>query len=358
MAVVAVALSGGVDSAVAAHLLQEAGHQVIGLTLDLGLSGAVPSPEEHPAAGKAVHDARQVAEQLGIPHYVFDFREIFASQVIQYFIEEYLQGRTPNPCVVCNYQIKFGQLRKQAQKLGADLLATGHYARIKPNAEGRWLLCRGKDLHKDQSYFLYTLNQEQLQFSRFPLGEYQKKDIRQIARSLNLKVAEKAESQEICFITERDYRHFLRKRVAKKIRPGPFFNQQNKKLGQHQGLPYYTVGQRKGLGLALGRPLYVVRIEPERNAVILGEEKELYHRYVWAEKNNFIPFEAIAHPLKVEAKVRYAAPPAEAVIYPTPDQQVRIEFVVPQRAIAPGQAVVYYQGDLVVGGGTIVHSES
>jgi len=356
MAIVAVAMSGGVDSSVAAYLLQEAGHQVIGLTMQLWSEQG--KEKEKPGFWKAVEDARQVADRLGFPHYTLNLQESFEQEVVQYFITEYLQGRTPNPCVVCNRRIKFGLLIEHARSLGAEFIATGHYARVEQDKEtGRYVLLRGIDLRKDQSYFLYGLSQEQLRYIIFPLGLYLKTNIRQLAERLKLNVADKPESQEVCFIENNNYREFLKQRVASQIRPGPFLDQQGRWLGQHQGLPFYTVGQRKGLGLALGRPMYVVQLIPEENAVVLGEDKELYSRRVWAADNNYIPFAELNAALKVEAKIRYAAAPATAVIQPAAGNQVLIEFDLPQRAVTPGQAVVYYQDNLVVGGGTIVRAE-
>jgi len=399
MATVVVAMSGGVDSSVAAYLLKKAGHRIIGITMFLWdkntaiteVSQCTDSPVEFNTATvdkcpqakdlivprisktdisidevpeglccswKAVQDARKVADRLGFPHYTVDLRNPFQSLVIQNFVEEYLQGRTPNPCIVCNRHIKFGRLLEQARALGADFVATGHYARVeKDPRRDRFLLLRGMDPKKDQSYFLYNLTQEQLRYVLFPLGSYHKKNIREIASELELVVADKPESQEICFVENNNYRDFLSQRVAAKIKPGPFLDIRGKELGRHQGLPYYTVGQRKGLGLAFGRPMYVVRIDAEKNAVVLGELEELNSRRVWTENNNFFPFDKLKDSMTVAAKVRYTAKPAEATIFPLSENQILVEFADPQRAVTPGQAIVYYQGDLVVGGGTIVRSE-
>ncbi len=401
---VAVAMSGGVDSSAAACLLKQAGHKIFGITMllwDKDLAREKLSPEtpgriklhtvkEDPAAkdlkkkesksdgavlleetaaaalpaagssgaGRAALEARQVADRLGFPHYTLDLRPAFQELVIQNFVQEYLQGRTPNPCIVCNRYVKFGWLLAQARALGADYLATGHYARIQRDEKSqRFVILKGVDPRKDQSYFLYRLTQEQLSQVLFPLGLFQKDKIRNIVRDLGLNNADQPESQEICFIENNDYRDFLRKRVPLGIKPGPFLDQQGEVLGQHQGLPFYTVGQRKGLGLALGQPMYVVRIDPERNAVILGTDEQLLSQQVWTENNNFFPFADLEKPTGVTAKIRSTAKPAAATIIPASGQQVVVEFAEPQRAVTPGQAIVYYQGESVVGGGTIIRAE-
>jgi tRNA-specific 2-thiouridylase len=297
-----------------------------------------------------------VADRLNIPHYVLNFRTLFKEAVINNFVDEYLRGRTPNPCIVCNQKIKFEALLERGLALGADAIATGHYARvgISPDFPGRHLLYRGRDPQKDQSYFLYRFTQDQLQVTLFPLGDFTKADTREMAREWGLPVAEKAESQEICFIPDDDYRSFLRQRVGEKIKPGPFLDTQGRVVGYHQGLPLYTIGQRHGLGLALGYPAYVVNIDPVRNAVTVGPvEENLAHRLV-AEDNNFIPFAQLDQTLEVTTKIRSRSPDSPATISPLGDDGlVEVIFKEPQRAITPGQAVVYYQGDLVVGGGTI-----
>ena len=351
---VAVAMSGGVDSSVAAALLVEKGYDVIGLTMDLGTTAGL-GQEEGCGPATAAASAREVCAKLGIPHYLLDFRELFAEKVVAYFTGEYLRGRTPNPCVVCNRYIKFGALLQKAGELGAAFLATGHYARIEYDAERkRHLLYRSKDKRKDQSYFLYRLIQEQLRQILFPLGGYSKDQIREKARELGLAVADRPESQEICFIPGNDYKRFISERAAaNEIKPGPFLNTKKEVVGQHRGLPYYTVGQRKGLGLALGRPVYVVALDPADNSVIIGTDQELYYQGLWATDHNFIAIDPPAETLEVEAKIRSGAKPARALITAGPRGRFKVLFTEPQRAVTPGQSVVYYRGDLVVGGGII-----
>lgn len=350
---VAVAMSGGVDSSVAAALLLEQGYEVIGITMDLGHNDSDDSGGCCSLA--AVHDARRVAAKLNIPFYVMNLRNEFNEKVIQYFTEEYLQGRTPNPCIACNRYIKFDAFLARAEELDVGYIATGHYVKIKyDQEEKRYMLYRADDMSKDQSYVLFRLTQQQLSQTIFPLGAYEKTQIRQKAAELGLAVADKPESQEICFVPDDNYKNFLQDRVSPgKIKPGPFLNTKGEVVGTHQGIAYYTVGQRKGLGLALGYPVYVVSIDPEKNAVIIGENEEVFQRELWAKDNNFIAVEELTEPIEVEAKIRYNANPAPACIYPGENGYVRVCFTEKQRAITPGQAVVYYQGDLVIGGGTI-----
>ncbi len=339
---VAIAMSGGVDSSVAAALLLEEGYEVIGLTMDI-------------CTGSAVAEAAKAAANLGIRHEVVNLQGFFKEKVIDYFMSEYLRGRTPNPCAVCNRHLKFGALLEKASELGADMLATGHYARVKyDEVSGRYLLYRAQDKAKDQSYFLYTMTQAQLERIVFPLGEYTKTQVRQKAAELGLVSADKPESQEICFIPDNDYKKFLAAHLSGQgIKPGLFLNTKGEALGRHQGIPYYTVGQRKGLGIALGYPAYVVALDVENNSVILGYDKDIYKKALVAEYNNFIAFAGLNAPLEVVAKIRYGAKPALAVITPERAGRVRVDFDEPQRAITPGQVVTYYQGDLVIGGGLI-----
>lgn len=352
---VIVAMSGGVDSSVAAALLLEAGYEVIGVTMQIWQRGAEDERSGGCCSLSAVDDARRVADKLGIPYYVMNFRDLFKEKVIEYFTGEYLKGRTPNPCIACNRYIKFEALLSKARGLDCDFLATGHYARITyDDSSRRFLLYRAKDDNKDQTYALYTLTQEQLAHTLFPLGDYTKPEIRKKAAELGLLVADKPDSQEICFVADNNYKNFLNQRVSGEcIKPGFFVNTKGEVLGRHQGIHNYTVGQRKGLGLALGYPAYVLAIDSESNNVIIGDDREIFRNALIADDNNFIPFDVLKEPLEVEAKIRYGAIPAKALISPEEDGRILVAFAEPQRAITPGQAVVYYQGDMVVGGGTI-----
>lgn len=351
---VVVAMSGGVDSSVAAALLLEEGYEVIGMTMQLWSQADERTPGGC-CSLETIQDARQVAERLGIPFYVVNFRDVFEKKVINYFTAEYLQGRTPNPCIACNRHIKFAALMEKALALEADYLATGHYARVIYSPERqRYLLLKGEDERKDQSYVLYNLTQEQLAHTLFPLARYTKEEIRTKAAALHLKVADKPESQEICFVPDNNYKNFLRERLGlKAFPPGDFVNLQGEVIGRHRGLPFYTVGQRKGLGLALGYPAYVVALDPEHNRVVVGREDEVFRPGLYAREHNFIAVPALTAAMEVQVKIRYSAVPAAAVISPLEDGRVRVMFAKPQRAATPGQAVVYYQGDMVVGGGTI-----
>lgn len=347
-------MSGGVDSSLAAALLVEQGYEVIGVTMQIWS----PEREDEDHGGccslSAVDDARRVANTLGIPYYVLNFRELFNRTVIDYFCEEYRQGRTPNPCIACNRFVKFEALLTKARAMGADFIATGHYARIEFDQNlGRYLLLRAKDPLKDQSYALYTFTQDQLAHTLLPLGEYTKVQTREMARERGLTVADKPDSQEICFVPDDDYGAFLREKFGEEIKPGPFITTEGKQVGKHQGLPYYTIGQRKGLGIALGEPAYVVALDIKRNAVILGSNEEVFGQALLAGDVNLIKLDRLTSPVEVEAKIRYSAKAAAADITPGDQGRVLVRFRQPQRAITPGQAVVFYQGDVVVGGGTI-----
>ncbi|WP_278279248.1 tRNA 2-thiouridine(34) synthase MnmA [Syntrophomonas palmitatica] len=335
----AVLMSGGVDSSLAALLLQEQGHEIIGLTM-------INWHEEVAEKG------REAAELLGIQHYVADLRVLFQQKVIDYFCKAYEKGDTPNPCVECNRHIKFGALLDAALRIGCDKVATGHYARVEyDDQRERYLLRKGLDVSKDQSYFLWALNQDQLSHIIFPLGEMRKEGVKRLAREKGLPAADSRESQEICFI-ENDYRDFIRDRIY--YQEGEIVDRRGQVLGRHQGLPFYTVGQRRGLGIAAGSPVYVCAMEYAQNRLILDQEETLYKSELISRHNNYVMFDELQAPMRVNAKIRYAARAAEAVIYPLEDGNVRVEFTDPQRAITPGQSVVYYQGDYVVGGGIIV----
>lgn len=352
-------MSGGVDSSTAALLLKEAGYEVTGVTMALWPEDTPPPAGESGCCSlSAVDDARRVAGLLDIPYYVLNFRELFEHEVIDYFIASYLEGETPNPCIACNRRLKFGALLEKARALDMDYVATGHYARRWYDAKrSRYLLGKGRDADKDQSYALYSFTQEQLAHTLLPLGDYTKEEVREIAVRHGLPVAQKTESQDICFITEGDYRDYLQAKVPQAIKPGPILDVSGRVLGQHRGLPFYTIGQRKGLGLAMGKPYFVVALDRWRNAVIVGLEEDLQRRVLYSRDNNYILWGELPSEARVMAKIRYRAPAAIATWRPLQDGRAMLEFDEPQRAITPGQAVVYYQGDLVVGGGLIETAE-
>lgn len=345
---VAVAMSGGVDSAAAALLLQQAGYEVWGVTLRLqSCAGAVEAAEAE------IDAARRAAEALGIPHRVLDLRERFRSAVMDRFVSEYLAGRTPNPCVDCNREIKFGALLDWVLEQGADYLSTGHYARVDRAGEnGRWRLLRGTDRRKDQSYVLYQLTQRQLSHLLLPLGSYDKPAIRSLVESRGLSNARKADSQDICFIPDGDYAAFLARSGAELV-PGDFVDQTGRVLGRHKGLPCYTPGQRKGLGVSAGEPVYVLRKEAASNRIVLGPDSALYTTELTAERVNWLSVPPPEGPMAVTAKTRYTQREAAATAELLPDGRLRVIFQEPQRAVTAGQAVVLYVGDAVAGGGTI-----
>ena len=348
---VVVAMSGGVDSSLAAFLLGERGYDVIGATMSLWRGRA---QEKFPGcfASSHVEDAQQVAQQFGMPFQVFHLEEEFEKDVIQYFCREYGTGRTPNPCVLCNRKIKFGVLLDKARELGADYLATGHYARLELDERtGRSLLKKGVDKAKDQSYVLFSLSQSQFQRSLFPLGEYRKEDVRKKAQQLGLRVHDKAESQEICFIEGNSYHPFLAARLKESIMPGPIMDRTGQVIGMHKGIPFYTIGQRRGLGLAKGVPLYVIGIDPQKNAVTVGKKEDvLADTFTVRVLNWIMPQEKT---FSAQVKIRYNHPGAEAVIISKEKDEVEVRFNVPQKAITPGQAAVFYNGETVIGGGWI-----
>lgn len=357
---VVVAMSGGVDSAAAAALLKEEGYEVIGVTLKLWPRMAEAPMEFRPSScctPETLEDARLLAAQLGIPHYLLNAEREFEERVVTPFCQEYLAGRTPLPCALCNRDIKFGSLLQRATAWGADFVATGHYARtVHDPVTGRVLLKRGVDREKDQTYFLSTLTQAQLQRIQFPVGGMRKAEVRALAAALRLRVAKKPESQELCFLPSGDYRELLRERYGDALQPGVIRDLRGRVVGRHEGIALYTVGQRRGLGIGSGGPYYVVALSLEENAVIVGREEDLLADTLVAEGVNFLPFDQLTGERSVLATIRYRHPPVEATIRPGEGGRVFVQFVRPVRAITPGQGVVFYDRqdpDLVVGGGTI-----
>ncbi len=334
-------MSGGVDSSVAALLLREQGYELVGLTMRLWDGGSRCCSSEDAL------DAKRVAAQLGIPHYTVNLKDEFAREVVDYLVSEYLMGRTPNPCVVCNKTIKFRALLEKARELGACFLATGHYARVSFE-EGRWVLRKGKDQDKDQSYFLAMLTQESLAGVKFPLGEETKEDVRRTAEESNLKVAHKEESQEVCFIPDGNCGEFVSKRAGVELKRGPVLTITGERVGTHQGLPHFTIGQRKGFGIALGRPQYVIGMNREMNTITVGDEADLWTRKFLAFSPNWLMAPSFETELQAMAKIRHRHDPSEARIVPEGDK-VRVEFTSPQRAITAGQLAVFYEGDVVLG---------
>lgn len=350
MARVFVGMSGGVDSSAAALLLRRQGHSVEGIHLRL-LEG-LPLPEG--SASPAAEDARAVAEKLGTPIHFLDLSREFRESVAADFIREYQAGRTPNPCVICNQRIKFGAMLDAALSLGGDSLATGHYARIRYDAaSGRWLLLRGTDPARDQSYFLYRLTQFQLAHTLFPLGEMEKPAIRDLAEEAGLVTARKRDSQDICFVPDGDYAKIIAARTGKEPQPGPFLDLNGNVVGTHRGIIHYTIGQRRGLGIAAEAPLYVCGIDVPNNEVVLGRNEALFSTELDASGCNWISGDVPGAPLRVTARIRYRQPEQPCTVTATGPDTVHVSFETPQRAITRGQAVVFYDGDTVLGGGTI-----
>jgi len=348
------AMSGGVDSAVCAALLVEAGYEVIGVTMRLGHhDSAEPTGERPSCCGEeGIFDARRVAHQLGIPFYPVNYERAFAKSVVDYFLNEYLHGRTPNPCLLCNQELKFGRLLELADELGAEYVATGHYARV-VQRRGRFALLRGRDPHKDQSYVLFPITPSQLARTLFPIGEMTKSEVRAYARQRSLANADKAESQEICFIPDDNYRRFLKERLGDVIEPGPIVNREGKVLGQHDGTPFYTVGQRKGLRLASPQPLYVTEIRAKEKTLVVGNDDDLYATTFRAERVNWVSIEPPEEPIRATVQVRYRDTGAPATVIPLEGNRVEVRFDAPRRAITPGQAAVFYDGETLLGGGWI-----
>lgn len=353
---VVIGMSGGVDSSVAAYLLKEQGYEVIGLTMQIWQEEDPKDVEENGGCCglSAVEDARRVAKQLDIPHYVMNFREDFKKYVIEDFVEEYKNGRTPNPCIRCNRYVKWESLLERALGIGADYIATGHYARIKQLDNGRYVVSNSVTAKKDQTYALYSLTQHQLSHTLMPVGEYTKEEIRNIAIEQGLLTANKPDSMEICFVPDNDYAGYILNNSSVKDVSGNFVDLKGNVLGQHKGIIHYTVGQRKGLGIAFGKPMFVLKIRPETNEVVLGSNEESFANKLYCKNLNFMAQECVDHKEGLVAKIRYNHGGAPCQIKKIEDDLYECTFDEPQRAITPGQAVVFYENDYVYGGGTII----
>ena len=356
---VVVGMSGGVDSSVAAYLLKEQRYDVIGVTMQIWQDEEREALEESGGCCglSAVEDARRVAGQLGIPHYVMNFKEEFKRRVMDYFVEEYLAGRTPNPCIACNRYVKWESMLRRSMEIGADYIATGHYARITVTPEGRYAICNSVTAKKDQTYALYNLTQEQLAHTLMPVGEYTKEEIRRIAEREGLAVAHKPDSQEICFIPDNDYAAFIDREAGERVpKPGCFVTKDGAVLGRHLGITHYTVGQRKGLHLAMGHPVFVTEIRPETDEVVIGEAEEVFGTSLLCDHISYMGMEDLREPREVLSKIRYAHGGEKCVIEKVGEDRIRCLFEKPVRAITPGQAVVFYEDGYVLGGGIIAFS--
>ncbi len=353
---VVVGMSGGVDSSVAAYLLKNAGYDVIGVTMQIWQDEAMAIQEESGGCCglSAVDDARRVAFALEIPYYVMNFKNEFKCAVIDYFADEYLKGNTPNPCIACNRYVKWESLLKRSLEIGAGYIATGHYARVVQLGNGRYTLKKSATADKDQTYALYNLTQYQLAHTLMPVGEYTKDEVRRIAGNINLRVANKPDSQEICFIPDKDYAKFITEYLKEVPGEGNYVTAEGKIIGKHKGIIHYTVGQRKGLNLALGHPVFVLAIRPETNEVVIGNGDEVYSSKLYADNLNFMMIKDLEGEMIVDAKIRYSHKGSRCTIRKVGPDKAECVFEEPQRAVTPGQAVVFYDGDYVVGGGTIL----
>lgn len=353
---VVVGMSGGVDSSVAAYLLKEQGYDVIGVTMQIWQEEEETVQQENGGCCglSAVDDARRVAQDLEIPYYVMNFKAEFKKNVIDYFIQEYLHGRTPNPCIACNRYVKWESLLRRSMEIGADYIATGHYARIRQLPNGRHTLVTSATAAKDQTYALYNLTQYQLSHTLMPVGEYTKDEIRKIAERIGLRVAHKPDSQEICFVPDKDYARFIEEHTGHGIPEGNFVNACGEVLGRHRGITHYTIGQRKGLNLAMGHPVFVSEIRPETNEVVIGENEEIFRHTLYADRLNGMAVAEFTDGMEAVAKIRYNHKGSPCRIENAGDGKIRCIFSEAQRAVTPGQAVVFYDGDRVLGGGTIL----